>query len=169
MNSWWCKWALRLQTGPSVQYVWVVTLPTDLEWLSAAQLRPTPPRLDMCVLFMTLFKLDVIQIFDTGAFFFSTPPLQLSRCVFNWVPKCGCVERYWNISHMVGGEKGVWEGGSLCVCGTWINLCDVNKRVDAHRISRKTAGADLDDIPAALYQPASWRGGGGGWSTQNRI
>lgn len=128
-------------------------MPTDLEWLSAAQLRSAPPRLDMCALFMTLFKLDSALFKSlTRRPFFSTPPLQLSRCVFNWVPKCGCVERYWNTSHMVGGEKECEGGGSLRVCGTWINLCDVNKRVDAHRISRKTAGADLDDIPAALYQ-----------------
>lgn len=84
------------------------------------------------------------------------PPLAFTL-VFNPVPKCGCVQRCWNISRMVGKQR-----GSLCVAEayTWINLCDVNWWLTGvwltpFIVSPTDYGAALDEILAALDHPPS--------------
>ena len=104
----------------------------------------------------TLYYLKLWQrdFFSTLSNFFSSlfPPLAFPL-VFNWVPKCGRVQKCWNISRMVGRR-----GGSLCVAEAyaWINLCDVNKWLTGvwstpfsitHKLRRSSVAA-LDHPPS---------------------
>lgn len=104
--------------------VWVATLSTDLEWLSAVQLlADTSTEVTHVRQFITLLKLDS-ALFKIPFFFFFLA-IFFFISIFYIRITLGARKWFWNSSHMVRrwvkGRRELELSRSLCVCGAGLS------------------------------------------------